>query len=491
MNLTELTIKELSEKLASKEVTSVEVTQAFLDRIEATDPKVHAFVTVIKEEALAEAALQDKKIAEGNSTPLTGIPMAVKDIFCTKGIKTTCSSKMLENFIPPYDATIIKKLKEAGVVIIGKLNMDEFAMGSSTENSAFFQTLNPWDLTRVPGGSSGGSAAAVASDMTPASLGTDTGGSIRQPAACCGIVGMKPSYGRISRYGMIAFASSLDQCGPLTKTTYDSALLLNALCGYDEMDSTTIDDREIEAIDFTSGIESGVKGLKIGLPKEYFIEGLDPDVEKSVREGIDKLVELGAEVVDISLPHTEYAVSVYYVVATAEASSNLARFDGVKYGLRVDDGSGLLNMYKNSRTEGFGEEVKRRIMLGTYVLSSGYYDAYYKKASEVRTLIKQDFEEAFKKCDVIITPTSPTTAFKIGEKVADPLTMYLSDVFTLSASLAGIPGISIPCGIGVSDNGNMPIGMQIIGPSMDEKIVLRTAHTFEQATDWHKKKADV
>lgn len=491
MNLTELTIKELSEMLSKKEVSSVEITQAFLDRIEAVDPKIKAFVTVIKEDALRDAKLADLRIEKGDSTPLTGIPMAVKDIFCTKGIKTTCSSKMLENFIPPYDATIIKKLKEAGVVLIGKLNMDEFAMGSSTENSAFFKTRNPWDLERVPGGSSGGSAAAVASSMTPASLGTDTGGSIRQPASCCGVVGMKPSYGRISRYGMIAFASSLDQCGPLSKTVYDSALLLNTLCGYDKNDTTTIDLRDKPTEDFTAGLNDGVKGLTIGIPKEYFIEGLDSEVEKSIRDGIAKLVELGAKVVDISLPHTEYAISVYYVVATAEASSNLSRYDGVKYGLRVDDGSGLMNLYKNSRTEGFGLEVKRRIMLGNYTLSSGYYDAYYKKASEVRTLIKKDFEDAFEKCDVIITPTAPTTAFKFGEKTDDPITMYLSDVFTLSASLAGIPAISLPCGFGSSDNGEMPIGMQIIGKSMDEATVLKTAHTFEQATDWHKKKANI
>ena len=487
-DLTELTIKEISDKLASKEITSVEVTKAFLDRIETVDEKVGAFVTVMKEDALKAAEAADSRIASGDSTPLTGVPIALKDIFCTKGVKTTCSSKMLEEFRPPYDSTIVKKLKDSGAVILGKLNMDEFAMGSSTENSAFFKTKNPWDLTRVPGGSSGGSAASVAARMAPASLGTDTGGSIRQPASLCGVVGMKPSYGRISRYGMIAFASSLDQCGPLTQTTYDSAMLLNTLCGHDEMDSTSLDDRTEGTPDFTKGIDGGVKGLKIGLPKEYFIEGLNEEVEKSVRDGIAKLKELGAEVVDISLPHTEYAVSVYYVVATAECSSNLARFDGVKYGLRVDDGTGLLNMYKNSRTKGFGEEVKRRIMLGTYALSSGYYDAYYKKASQVRTLIKEDFENAFKECDVIITPTSPTTAFKFGERTDDPLTMYLSDVFTLSCSLAGLPGISIPCGI-ASDS--MPIGMQIIGKYLDEATVLKTAHSFEQATDWHKKKADI
>jgi aspartyl-tRNA(Asn)/glutamyl-tRNA(Gln) amidotransferase subunit A len=400
-------------------------------------------------------------------------------------VPTTCASKILEGFRPPYDAYVVEKLKAAGAVILGKNNMDEFAMGSSTENSAFKKTVNPWGENCVPGGSSGGSAASVASGECVASVGTDTGGSIRQPAALCGTVGLKPTYGRVSRFGMIAFASSLDQAGPLTTTVEDAAIMLNAIAGHDPRDSTSID---APVPDFTTGIDGGVKGLKIGIPKEYFIEGIDPEVEKAVKDSLALLKDQGAELVDISLPHTEYAVSVYYLVATAEASSNLARFDGVKYGVRVDDGSGLIDMYKNSREQGFGPEVKRRIMLGTYALSSGYYDAYYKKASQVRTLIKNDFEAAFNECDVIVTPTAPSPAFKIGEKTDDPLTMYLSDIFTLPASLAGIPAISLPCGF---SSEKLPIGLQIIGKSMEEATVLRAAKAYEDATTWKDERPEV
>jgi aspartyl-tRNA(Asn)/glutamyl-tRNA(Gln) amidotransferase subunit A len=482
----ELTIKSLSEKLRKRETTSVELTRRFLDRIGKVDGKVAAFVTVTADEALKAAAEADKRLASGSGiTPLTGVPVSVKDIFCTAGVRTTCGSKMLENFIPPYDAMVVEKLKDAGAVVLGKVNMDEFAMGSSTENSAFKKTLNPWDLGRVPGGSSGGSAASVASGECAASVGTDTGGSIRQPAACCGLVGLKPTYGRISRYGMIAFASSLDQAGPITNTVEDAALMLAAMAGKDERDSTSLD---APVPDYAAALSGGVKGIRIGIPKEYFVEGIDPEVEKAVRGAIEALKTLGATPVEISLPHTEYAVSVYYLVATAEASSNLARYDGVKYGLRVDHKSGLLDMYRATREAGFGPEVKRRIMLGTYALSSGYYDAYYDKASRVRTLIKRDFEKAFETCDVIATPTAPTAAFKMGEKTADPLTMYLSDIFTLSASLAGIPAISLPCGF---TSGNLPIGFQIIGRPLDEATVLRAARSYELATEWHKMRAEL
>ena len=483
MDLTSLTIHELREMLRKKEVSSVEAAKAYLKRIEAVEPKVRAFVTVAPEEALKEAAAADARLSKSdNVTPLTGVPVAVKDIFCTKGLRTTCSSKILEKFVPPYDSTVVRKLREAGAVILGKNNMDEFAMGSSTENSAFGKTLNPWALDRVPGGSSGGSAAAVAASLCAASLGTDTGGSIRQPASCCGIVGMKPTYGRVSRFGMIAFASSLDQAGPLTKDVEDAAILLGAISGRDDLDSTSID---APVPDYTARLKTGVKGLKVGIPREYFIEGMDPDVDAAVKKALDTLRALGAELVEITLPHTQYAVAVYYLVATAEASSNLARYDGVRFGLRVNKTGGLLDMYKKTRDEGFGPEVKRRIMLGTYSLSAGYYDAYYKKASQVRTLVKNDFEAAFTKCDVIATPTAPTPAFKIGEKVEDPLTMYLSDIFTISCNLAGLPGISVPCGF---TTGGLPIGLQILGKSLDEDTVLRSAYAYEQATEWHKRR---
>ncbi len=482
MDLTVLKIHELAEKLAGKEVSSVEATKAYLERIEKLEGKLHAFITVTKDAALESAARADERIASGTDvTPLTGVPVSVKDIFCTKGVRTTCASRILENFIPPYDATVVAKLKEAGAVILGKNNMDEFAMGSSNENSAFGPAINPWGADRVPGGSSGGSAASVAAAECAASVGTDTGGSIRQPASCCGVVGLKPTYGRVSRYGMIAFASSLDQAGPLTRSVQDSAIMLGAIAGHDKKDSTSVD---TPVPDYVSTLKDGVKGLKVGIPEEYFIEGIDPEVEAAVRTALGVLESLGAKLVPVSLPHTEYAVSTYYLVATAEASSNLARYDGVKYGLRVDEGGNLLDMYRKTRDTGFGAEVKRRIMLGTYALSAGYYDAYYKKASQVRTLIKSDFDAAFGSCDVIATPTAPTPAFKLGERLEDPLTMYLSDIFTLSCNLAGIPGISVPCGLAT---GGLPIGLQILGRAFDEATLLKTAYAYEQATEWHEK----
>lgn len=485
MELYHLTIHELHERLKKREINPLEVTEAFLKRIEAVDEEIKAYITITGEGAIQQAKEADKRFRGGKDiTPLTGIPMAIKDIFSTKGVPTTCASKILRDFVPPYDATIIKRLKDAGVVILGKVNMDEFAMGSSTENSAFFITRNPWDMERVPGGSSGGSAAAVAGGLCVASIGTDTGGSIRQPASLCGIVGLKPTYGRVSRYGMIAFASSLDQGGPITKDVRDCAIVLNAIAGHDPLDSTSID---VDAPDYTKALKGDVKGLRVGIPKEYFIEGMDREVDRAVRTAIDILKGLGADVIDVSLPHTEYAIAVYYLVATAEASSNLARYDGVKYGARVK-ASDLMDMYCKTRDEGFGPEVKRRIMLGTYSLSAGYYEAYYRKASQVRTLIKRDFEEAFKGCDVILTPTSPTPAFKIGEKVSDPLTMYLSDIFTISCNLAGIPGLNLPCGF---TKDNLPIGLQILGRWLDEETVLKVAYAYEQATEWHNRRPKV
>lgn len=482
MDLTSLTISELSEKLTKKEISSVEATKAYLDRIEKVDGKIHAFLTVTREEALKSAEEADRRISGGkDKTPLTGIPISVKDIFCTKGIKTTCASKILGNFVPPYDSTVVEKLKSAGAVILGKNNMDEFAMGSSTENSAFGPTRNPWDTERVPGGSSGGSAASVAALECAASVGTDTGGSIRQPASCCGVVGMKPTYGRVSRFGMIAFASSLDQAGPFTRDVRDAAIMLGAIAGHDPRDSTSID---APVPDYTATLEDGVKGLKIGIPKEYFIEGVDPEVDASVKAALAEFEKQGAVLVPVSLPHTEYAVAVYYLVATAEASSNLARYDGVKYGMRVDETGNLLDMYRKTRDAGFGDEVKRRIMLGTYSLSAGYYDAYYKKASQVRTLIKNDFDSAFASCDVIATPTAPGAAFKFGERVDDPLTMYLSDIFTISCNLAGIPGISVPCGLTAL---NLPIGLQILGRNLDEATMLRAARSYEKVSGWDRR----
>lgn len=483
MDLTVLTIHELTERLSAREITSTELTAAYLKRIDAVEGSVNAYLTVTAEAALEAAAEADKRFASGaKQGPLAGIPISVKDIFCTKGVRTTCASKILDNFIPPYDATVVRRLKGAGAVILGKNNMDEFAMGSSTENSAFKKTSNPWALDRVPGGSSGGSAAAVSASLSAASVGTDTGGSIRQPASCCGVVGLKPTYGRVSRFGMIAFASSLDQAGPFTKDVRDAAIMLGAIAGHDTLDSTSIDAAKP---DYTAFLTKDIKGLKVGIPKEYFIEGIDADVASSIDAALKTLKGLGAELVPVSLPHTEYAVSVYYLVATAEASSNLARYDGVRYGLRADGAQNLLEMYKMTRDTGFGAEVKRRIMLGTYALSSGYYDAYYKKASQVRTLIKNDFDSAFGLCDVIATPTAPTAAFRLGEKLEDPLTMYLSDIFTISCNLAGLPGISVPCGF---TGEGLPVGLQLLSRQMDEGTILKAAHAYEQATEWHKKR---
>lgn len=482
MDLYEFTIHELRDMLKKGETTAQAVTESVFGRIKAIDDKVKAYITITGDIARAQAAEADKRIKAGDTSPLLGISIAVKDNMCTEGIRTTCASKILGNFVPPYDATVVRKLKQAGAVICGKPNMDEFAMGSSTENSGFHITKNPWDLERIPGGSSGGSAAAVAAGECIAALGSDTGGSIRQPAACCGVVGLKPTYGRVSRYGLVAFASSLDQIGPLTKDVIDAAILMNVIAGHDPGDSTSAN---IAVPDFTASLKKDVKGLTIGIPKEYFIEGMDPEVDKAVRDAVKTLEGLGALVRDVTLPHTAYAVATYYILATSEASSNLARYDGVKYGFRAQGAKDLLDMYMKSRSQGFGPEVKRRIMLGTYALSAGYYDAYYKKGQQARTLIKRDFDEAFKSVDVIATPTAPTAAFKIGEKSADPLQMYLSDIFTISVNLAGIPGISIPCGF---TKNNLPIGLQLLGRHFDEESILRASFAYEQATEWHKKK---
>jgi len=483
MELYELTIQEAHRRLEQKEISSKDLTRAVLDRINAIDDTVGAYITVDGEAAMAQAEMADTAIAQGRITPLTGIPIALKDLICTKDLRTTCASRILENFIPPYDATVVQKLKKAGAVILGKLNMDEFAMGSSNEHSGFKLTRNPWDLTRIPGGSSGGSAAAIAADMCVGALGSDTGGSIRQPASHCGVVGLKPTYGRVSRFGLVAFASSLDQIGPLTKTVSDSAVMMNAIAGYDASDSTSVPE---DVPDYTSFLESGLKKMVVGIPKEYTTaRGLDPDVSAAVENAVRKIKDLGADCVEISLPHSEFVVAVYYVIAPSEASSNLARYDGVKYGYRDKDQTGLMEMYKSTRSKGFGPEVQRRILLGTYSLSAGYYDAYYGKASQVRTLIIEDFKNAFDACDVILSPVAPTPAFKIGEKVDDPLTMYLSDIFTLSANLAGIPGISVPCGF--SSEG-LPIGLQIMARHFEEGKLFKVAYNFEQATDFHTKK---
>ncbi|HOP40381.1 MAG TPA: Asp-tRNA(Asn)/Glu-tRNA(Gln) amidotransferase subunit GatA [Geobacteraceae bacterium] len=485
MELHELTIHELHEKLKNREVSSVEATKSLLGRIDAVEDKVKSFITVTPEEALKNAEAADRRIAAGDMDVLTGIPLALKDIFLTKGILTTCASKILSNFIPPYDATATAKLRERGMVLLGKLNQDEFAMGSSTETSWFAKTRNPWNPDCIPGGSSGGSAAAVAAQQAIATLGTDTGGSIRQPASHCGCVGLKPTYGRVSRYGVIAFASSLDQVGPITRDVTDAAIMLGAVAGYDPKDSTSVD---TPVPDYRKALTGDVKGLRIGLPREYFIEGLDPDVKKAMDEAIATFRSLGAEFVEMSLPYTDYAIAVYYLVATAEASSNLARYDGVRFGHRNPDARGLLDMYMISRDEGFGAEVKRRIMLGTYALSSGYYDAYYLKAQKARTLIMQDFIKAFESLDLILTPVAPTPAFRIGEKIDDPLQMYLSDIFTIPVNLAGTCGISVPAGL--SSDG-LPIGLQLIGRHFGEETILRAAHAFEQATEWHRKKAQI
>lgn len=485
MRLYEKPAHVLHDMLVNKEITSVELTQDVLQRIDEVEGDVEAYLTITREEALKQAAAVDERIANGEEISfLEGIPGAIKDNICTKGVKTTCASKILEHFVPPYDATVMTKIKAENPVLLGKVNMDEFAMGGSTENSAYHVTHNPWNLDCVPGGSSGGSAAAVAAGTAIWALGSDTGGSIRQPASFCGVVGMKPTYGRVSRYGLVAYASSLDQIGPLTRDVTDCAHLLNIIAGHDEMDSTS---STADVPDYTKSLVEDVKGLKIGLPKEYFVKGMDPEVEQAVRAAIEKYKELGAEVVEISLPHTEYAISTYYLIAPAEAATNLERYDGVSYGERVD-GEDLVQMMTNTRDEKFGEEVKRRIMIGNYALSAGYYDAYYLKALKVRTLVQQDYMEAFKKVDVIMAPTAPTPAFKIGEMIAGPLQMYLQDVCTVPLNLAGLPGISIPCG---KSSKGLPIGLQIIGKALDEATLIRAAYTYEQSQDYHKEMADL
>ena len=494
MELYRQTMSELRDLLDRKEVSVKDIVTSIYQRIDAVEEKVKAFVTITEDKAMEMAEEAQKRLdsvvatrsraVTQESKSVLGIPVAIKDNMCTKGIRTTCSSKILYNFIPPYESTVTSRLIGQGYVLIGKTNLDEFAMGSSTENSGFHVTRNPWDLERAPGGSSGGSAAAVASDECIASLGSDTGGSIRQPASLCGVVGMKPTYGRVSRYGLVAFASSLDQIGPITKNVRDAAILMNIISGRDPFDSTSA---PLPVPDFTAVLGRDIKGMKIGIPEEYFIEGIDKEIEISVKDAIKKFESLGAIPIEVSLPHTGYAVATYYVLATSEASSNLARYDGVKYGLRTE-GKDLVDMYMNTRAQGFGAEVKRRIMLGTYALSSGYYEAYYRKAQQVRTLIKNDFEDAFKAVDIIVTPTTPTAAFKIGEKTADPLQMYLSDIFTISVNLAGVPGISLPCGF---TSYNLPIGLQLIGKHFDEESILKVAHAYEQSTDWHKRRPNL
>jgi len=483
--LNQLSISELAAKLARREVSSRAATQACLDQIQRVDGQIHAFVSYDSADALAQADAADKALANGAThaqQPLLGVPVAVKDVLAVKGQPLNCASKILGRFISPYDATVIEKLRAAGAVVFGRLNMDEFAMGSSTENSAFGVTRNPWDTTRIPGGSSGGSAAAVAADEVIAALGSDTGGSIRQPAALCGCVGVKPTYGRVSRYGLVAFASSLDQIGPLTKNVHDAALMLNVISGHDQRDSTSLPQ---PVPDYAASLEDPVKGLKLGLPKEYMIGGLDSEVKQATDDAVAQLAKLGAEVVEISLPHTDYAVATYYIIATAEASANLARFDGIRYGARVE-GADPVELYCKTRGAGFGAEVKRRIILGTYVLSSGYYDAYYLRAQKVRTLIREDFLNAFDKVDAIVTPVTPTAAFKIGEKVEDPLQMYLGDIFTLSCNLAGICGISVPCGF--TQSPKLPIGLQLLGKPFGEETLLKLGHAYEHVTAWHKER---
>ncbi|HEY4414140.1 MAG TPA: Asp-tRNA(Asn)/Glu-tRNA(Gln) amidotransferase subunit GatA [Verrucomicrobiae bacterium] len=483
--LNQLTISELTAKLARREVSAREVTQSCLDQIARIDGKIHAFISYNAADALAQAEAADQALATPGvhgQRPLLGIPIAIKDVLAVKNQPLNCASKILGQFKSPYDATVIEKLQAAGAIVFGRLNMDEFAMGSSTENSAFGVTCNPWDITRIPGGSSGGSAAAVAADECIASLGTDTGGSIRQPAALCGCVGLKPTFGRVSRYGLVAYASSLDQIGPFAKNVSDAATLLGVLSGHDFRDSTSVPQ---PVPDYTRALTGDIRGLKLGLPKEYMVGGLDPEVKAAVDAAVKKYAELGAEIVEISLPHTEYAIAAYYIIATAEASTNLARFDGIRYGARVD-GADPAELYSQTRGAGFGAEVKRRIILGTYVLSSGYYDAYYLRAQKVRTLIRNDFLKAFAAVDAIVTPTTPTAAFKIGEKSDDPLQMYLSDIFTISCNLAGICGISLPCGF--TKNPRLPIGLQLLGKPFGEETMLRLAHAYEQNTSWHREK---
>ena len=477
MEITELTVHELQEKLAAKELTITEITKAYVDRINEKEKDVQAFITLQTDEAMKKAEEIEAKVNNGEvNSAFAGIPIGIKDNLCTKGVKTTCASKMLENFVAPYDATVVEKLNSENMISLGKLNMDEFAMGSSTENSAFMKTKNPWNLNAVPGGSSGGSAAAVAANLVPWALGSDTGGSIREPASFCGVVGLKPTYGLVSRFGLVAFASSLDQIGPITKDVKDSAMLLNLLVGHDEKDTTSLD---MPKIDYVAELKNDVKGLKIGVPKEFFGEGINSEVKASLEKAIEKYKELGAEVEEFSLDIAEYSLAAYYIIACAEASSNLGRFDGIRYGYRTENYSNLKDIYRNSRSEAFGPEVKRRIILGTYVLSSGYYDAYYKKAQQVRTLVKNEFDKAFEKYDVVLTPTAPAVAYQFGEKTENPLEMYLSDICTVSVNVAGLPGISIPCGV---DSEGMPIGMQLIGPRFGEAAILNAAYTFEQAT---------
>ncbi len=484
MKLYNKSAHELHEMLVGKEISSKELTEAVLVRMDETEDRIHAYITETRDIALRQAAAADERIARGEQISyFEGIPGVIKDNICTKGVKTTCASKMLENFVPPYDATVMKRLETVRPVILGKANMDEFAMGGSTENSAFYPTRNPWNVECVPGGSSGGSAAAVAAGSAIWALGSDTGGSIRQPASFCGVVGMKPTYGRVSRYGLVAFASSLDQIGPVTRDVTDCAHLLQAIAGHDEQDSTS---SASEVPDFTKSLVQDVKGLKIGIPKEFFVKGMDAEVEQAVRQAIDKLQALGAEIQEISLPHTEYAISVYYLIAPAEAATNLERYDGVSYGARVD-GADVVEMMTKTRSEKFGEEVKRRILIGNYALSAGYYDAYYLKALKVRRLIKEDYDKAFEKVDVIVTPTAPTPAYRIGAMTNDPLKMYLQDIYTVPLNLAGLPGISVPCGY---SREKLPIGLQIIGKPLDEATVLRTAYTYEQSQEFYKDMAE-
>ena len=484
MKLYNKSAHELHEMLVGKEISSKELTEAVLARMDETEDRIHAYITETRDIALRQAVAADERIARGEQISyFEGIPGVIKDNICTKGVKTTCASKMLENFVPPYDATVMKRLETVRPVILGKANMDEFAMGGSTENSAFYPTRNPWNVECVPGGSSGGSAAAVAAGSAIWALGSDTGGSIRQPASFCGVVGMKPTYGRVSRYGLVAFASSLDQIGPVTRDVTDCAHLLQAIAGHDEQDSTS---SASEVPDFTKSLVQDVKGLKIGIPKEFFVKGMDAEVEQAVRQAIDKLQALGAEIQEISLPHTEYAISVYYLIAPAEAATNLERYDGVSYGARVD-GADVVEMMTKTRSEKFGEEVKRRILIGNYALSAGYYDAYYLKALKVRRLIKEDYDKAFEKVDVIVTPTAPTPAYRIGAMTNDPLKMYLQDIYTVPLNLAGLPGISVPCGY---SREKLPIGLQIIGKPLDEATVLRTAYTYEQSQEFYKDMAE-
>ncbi|WP_188207203.1 Asp-tRNA(Asn)/Glu-tRNA(Gln) amidotransferase subunit GatA [Alkalibacillus aidingensis] len=484
MSVLDLSIKELQEKLNNKEMTVTDIVQASYDRIKATDGDVQAFLTLNEEQALEQAKALDEEGIDENQFPLFGMPIGIKDNIVTKGLRTTCASQILSNLDDPlYDATVIQKLDQAKAINVGKLNMDEFAMGSSTENSSMKLTRNPWNIDYVPGGSSGGSAAAVAAGQVPFALGSDTGGSVRQPASYCGVVGMKPTYGRVSRFGLVAFASSLDQIGPLTRTVEDNARILEVIAGEDTMDSTSAN---VDVPKYSEALTGDVSGLKIAVPKEYFREGVDEKIQESVREALKVLEDKGAICEEVSLPHSKYAVATYYMIASSEASANLARFDGVRYGKRSEEANDMMEMFKLSRSEGFGEEVKRRIMLGTFALSSGYYDAYYKKAQQVRTLIKQDFEQIFEEYDVVIGPTAPTTAFKVGEQIDDPLTMYANDIITIPVNLAGVPGISVPCGF--HPDNDMPIGLQIIGKHFDESTVYRVAHAYEQATDHHKQK---